>query len=161
MSSFFSLLKWKEFVIFGFFVICMPFLIYVNVHFVYILLFNNHVSLIINNYILIILYKKINSINLMKYPLITRLGNKESVKTVHLFISIITLIFVGILYVFGAIVYGVEGTNLYLIGLLLLNTCVYLIEANVVCLQFNRKSNVLFIIIPIIINLCFHYIFFV
>lgn len=156
-----SLLKLKDFIWFGVIIICLPFIYYSDINFIYILLGNHYVTLVINNYILLLLYKKMNLINTIKLSLITRIGYKKTREIVYSYINIIALIFIFILYIFFSLVYGIEGMNIYMLGLLLLNTFILLILCNIICLQFNHESNILYIVIPITVNLIVHYFIFV
>lgn len=163
MNKFFDLIKKYEFILLILLILIMPLLIKINgkVNFIYILLTSHYITLIINVCYFVILYKKIKVINGLKYYLITRWGIKNTKKTIHLFATICTLNFLLILYVFLLGIYGCEKTTGLLIGLLIINTILYLIEANFIFLQFNRKSNVIFVVIPIIINFIYHYVFFI
>lgn len=163
INKFFGLIKKYEYFVLLFLILMIPLLIKLNeeVNFVYILLTNNYITLIINVCYFTIMYKKIQIINSIRYYLVPRMGLKIAKKTIHIFASICTLIFLVILYSFLLAIYGCKNTNTLLIVLLILNTIFYLIEINFIFLQFNRKSNVLFIIIPIIINFVYHYMFFI
>lgn len=162
-NKFWGLIKKYEFILLMLLILIMPLLIKLNgkVNFIYIILTSHYITLIINVCYFVILYKKIQVINDLKYYLITRWGLKNAKRTIHLFATVCTLIFSLILYAFLLGVYGGENTTGLLIGLLIVNTILYLIEANFIFLQFNRKSNVLFVFIPIIINFIYHYIFFI
>jgi len=162
-NKLFGLIKKYEFFILMFLILIMPLLIKLNekVNFIYILLTSNYITLIINVCYFVIMYKKIQIINCLKYYIISRMGLKTARKSIHLFASICTLIFSLTLYNFLLSIYGCNNTNIFLIVLLIINTILYLIETNFIFLQFNRKSNVLFVVIPIIINFVYHYVFFI
>ena len=163
INKLFGLIKKYEYFVLVFLILMMPLLIKLNgeVNFIYILLTSNYITLIINVCYFVIMYKKIQVINCLRYYLIPRVGLKTAKKAIHLFATICTLIFTVILYSFLLALYGCNNTNILLIVLLIFNTILYLIETNFIFLQFNRKSNVLFIIIPIIINFVYHYVFFI
>lgn len=163
INKFLGLIKKYEFVVLMFLILIIPLLIRINekVNFIYILLTSNYITLIINVCYFVILYKKIQIINCLKYYIIARWGLKTAKKTIHLFATICTLFFLLILYIFLLGIYGCESSNILLIELLIINTILYLIEANFIFLQFNRKPNILFVVIPIIINFTYHYIFFI
>ena len=163
INKLFQLIKKYECVLFLFLLVLFPFLsrIKEDVQFIHIVLTSNYITLIINVYFLMMIYKKIKVINGLRYHLITRLGLKKVKTLLHVFVSLCTIIFCLILYLFLFAVYGCKDTNLVLIGLLIGNTIVYLIEANFVFLQFHKKTNILYIIIPMMINFAYHYILFI
>ncbi len=162
-NKFFKLFKKSDYLIIAFLLLIIPFLIRLNekVNFIYIILTSNYITLIVNTFYFVIMYKKIQIINCLKYYIISKIGLRTTKKMIHLFASICTLIFISTLYIFLLGVYGCSNLNLNLIILLIINTIMYLIETHFIFLQFNRKSNILFIIIPIIINIIYHYTFFV
>lgn len=163
INKFFGLIKKYEYFILVILITVMPLLVKLDgkVNFIYILLTSNYITLIINVCYFVIMYKKIQIINCMRYYLISRIGLRTTKKNIHLFASICTLIFLVVFYSFLLGIYGCNNTNPLLIVLLIIHTILYLIETNFIFLQFNRKSNVLFIMIPIIINFVYHYVFFV
>ena len=163
INKFWAIIKKYEYLILMFLILIMPLLIRLNedVNFIYILLTSHYITLIINVCYFVIMYKKIQVINCLRYYLISRVGLKTAKTAIHLFATMYTLIFTVILYSFLLAIYGCNNTNMLLIVLLIFNTILYLIETNFIFLQFNRKSNVLFIIIPIIINFVYHYVFFI
>ena len=71
-----------------------------------------------------------------------------------------TLLFLAILYGFLFLVYGISQMSINLLLMLVIYTFLYLFEISIIYLQFNRKSNILCIALPIIINLICHYMFF-
>ena len=100
INKLFLLIKRYEYVLLGFLIYILPLLIKLDgeVNFIYILLTNNYITLIINICYFIIMYKKIQIINVMRYYLIPRMGLKLVKKTIHLFASICTMLFLFILY---------------------------------------------------------------
>ena len=162
INKLFLLIKRYEYVLLGFLICIIPLLIKLDgeVNFIYILLTNNYITLIINICYFIIMYKKIQIINAMRYYLIPRMGLKLVKKTIHIFASICTMLFLFVLYGYLYAIYGSKGMNISLFVMLILNTIVYLVETNFIFLQFNKKSNIVFIIIPMILNFIYHYMFF-
>lgn len=71
-----------------------------------------------------------------------------------------TLLFLAILYSFLFLVYGISQMSIKLLLMLVIYTFLFLFEISIIYLQFNRKSNILYIALPIIINLAYHYMFF-
>lgn len=105
--------------------------------------------------------KKIQIINNLNVYIITRIGLKQSKKIIHLFVTMCTIIFLLVLYTFLLGIYGCQNTTIQLIGLLFIHTIFYVVEANFIFLQFHRKSNVVYVVIPIILNFIYQYVFFV
>ena len=131
-----------------------------RVNFIYILLTSNYITLILNITYLMIMYKKVMIINGINHTLITRMGYKNTQPTTYSFMIIITLSFLIILYGFLFLVYGISQMSINLLLMLVIYTFLYLFEISIIYLQFNRKSNILCIALPIIINLICHYMFF-
>ena len=131
-----------------------------RVNFIYILFTSNYITLILNIACLVLIYKKIMIINGINHTLITRMGYKNTQQTTYSFMIIITLSFLIILYGFLFLIYGISHMNIKLLLMLVIYTFLYLFEISIIYLQFNRKSNILYIALPIIINLTYHYMFF-
>lgn len=131
-----------------------------RVNFIYILLTSNYITLILNITYLVIMYKKVMIINGINHPLITRMGYENTQQTTYSFMIIITLSFLIILYGFLFLVYGISQMSIKLLLMLVIYTFLFLFEISIIYLQFNRKSNILYIALPIIINLAYHYMFF-
>lgn len=131
-----------------------------RVNFIYILLTSNYITLILNITYLVIMYKKVMIINGINHTLITCMGYKNTQQTTYSFMIIITLSFLIILYGFLFLVYGISQMSINLLLMLVIYTFLYLFEISIIYLQFNRKSNILCIALPIIINLICHYMFF-
>ncbi len=162
INNYYKLFKKSEILLLLFSYLIMPFLIQVNGHinFIYIVLTSNYITLIINTYYLVLIYKKTQSMNNLTHYLITRMGYKEALISIHSFGNSLTLFMTLGLYLFLFIVYGATHMSIDLLWLLVINTFIYFIETNIILLQFNRKPNIMFIVIPIIINLVYHYVFF-
>ncbi|WP_033161836.1 hypothetical protein [Sharpea azabuensis] len=122
-------------------------------------LYFNYPTLIINNIFLVILYKKMQVLNRMQYMLITRVGLKRSKLAVHGFVSLATFVLMMVLYGLLMLLYGTQEITAHLVMLFLIESVLYFLEANIIALQFHRQKQVSFVIIAIIINLGFHYIF--
>lgn len=131
-----------------------------RVNFIYIFFTSNYITLILNIACLVLIYKKIMIINGINHTLITRMGYKNTQQTTYSFMIIITLSFLIILYGFLFLIYGISHMNIKLLLMLVIYTFLYLFEISIIYLQFNRKSNILYIALPIIINLAYHYMFF-
>ena len=131
-----------------------------RVNFIYILFTSNYITLILNIACLVLIYKKIMIINGINHTLITRMGYKNTQQTTYSFMIIITLSFLIILYGILFLIYGISHMNIKLLLMLVIYTFLYLFEISIIYLQFNRKSNILYIALPIIINLAYHYMFF-
>lgn len=131
-----------------------------RVNFIYILLTSNYITLILNIACLVLMYKKIMIINGINHTLITRKGYKNTKHNIYAFMIMTTLLFLAILYGFLFFVYGLSHMSIKLLLMLVSYTFLYLFEISIIYLQFNRKSNILYIALPIIINLVYHYMFF-
>lgn len=131
-----------------------------RVNFIYILLTSNYITLILNIACLVWMYKKIMIINGINHTLITRKGYKNTKHNIYAFMIMTTLLFLVILYGFLFFVYGLSHMSIKLLLMLVSYTFLYLFEISIIYLQFNRKSNILYIALPIIINLVYHYMFF-
>ena len=131
-----------------------------RVNFIYILLTSNYITLILNIACLVLMYKKIMIINGINHTLITRKGYKNTKHNIYAFMIMTTLLFLAILYGFLFFVYGLSHMSIKLLLMLVSYTFLYLFDISIIYLQFNRKSNILYIALPIIINLVYHYMFF-
>lgn len=131
-----------------------------RVNFIYILLTSNYITLILNIACLVLMYKKIMIINGINHTLITRKGYMNTKQNIYAFMTMTTLLFLAILYSFLFLVYGISQMSIKLLLMLVIYTLIFLFEISIIYLQFNRKSNILYIALPIIINLICHYMFF-
>lgn len=131
-----------------------------SVNFIYILLTSNYITLILNIACLVLMYKKIMIINGINHTLITRKGYKNTKHNIYAFMIMTTLLFLAILYGFLFLIYGISQMSINLLLMLVIYTSLFLFEISIIYLQFNRKSNILYIALPIIINLICHYMFF-
>lgn len=131
-----------------------------RVNFIYILLTSNYITLILNIACLVLMYKKIMVINGINHTLITRKGYMNTKQNIYAFMIMTTLLFLAILYSFLFLVYGISQMSIKLLLMLVIYTLIFLFEISIIYLQFNRKSNILYIALPIIINLICHYMFF-
>lgn len=131
-----------------------------RVNFIYILLTSNYITLILNIACLVLMYKKIMIINGINHTLILRQGYKNTKQNIYAFMIMTTLLFLAILYGFLFLVYGISQMSIKLLLMLVIYTLIFLFEISIIYLQFNRKSNILYIALPIIINLICHYMFF-
>ena len=131
-----------------------------RVNFIYILLTSNYITLILNIACLVLMYKKIMVINGINHTLISRQGYKNTKHNIYAFMTMTTLLFLAILYGFLFLVYGISQMSIKLLLMLVIYTLIFLFEISIIYLQFNRKSNILYIALPIIINLICHYMFF-
>lgn len=131
-----------------------------RVNFIYILLTSNYITLILNIACLVLMYKKIMIINGINHTLITRKGYMNTKQNIYAFMIMTTLLFLTILYSFLFLVYGISQMSIKLLLMLVIYTFLFLFEISIIYLQFNRKSNILYIALPIIINLICHYMFF-
>lgn len=131
-----------------------------RVNFIYILLTSNYITLILNIACLVLMYKKIMVINGINHTLISRQGYKNTKQNIYAFMIMTTLLFLAILYSFLFLVYGISQMSIKLLLMLVIYTLIFLFEISIIYLQFNRKSNILYIALPIIIDLICHYMFF-
>lgn len=131
-----------------------------RVNFIYILLTSNYITLILNIACLVLMYKKIMIINGINHTLITRKGYMNTKQNIYAFMIMTTLLFLAILYSFLFLVYGISQMSIKLLLMLVIYTFLFLFEISIIYLQFNRKSNIFYIALPIIINLAYHYMFF-
>ena len=131
-----------------------------RVNFIYILLTSNYITLILNIACLVLMYKKIMIINGINHTLITRKGYMNTKQNNYAFMIMTTLLFLAILYSFLFLVYGISQMSIKLLLMLVIYTFLFLFEISIIYLQFNRKSNILYIALPIIINLAYHDMFF-
>lgn len=131
-----------------------------RVNFIYILLTSNYVTLILNITYLVIMYKKVMVINGINHTLILRQGYKNTKHNIYAFMIMTTLLFLAILYGFLFLVYGISQMSIKLLLMLVIYTLIFLFEISIIYLQFNRKSNIFYIALPIIVNLAYHYMFF-
>ena len=131
-----------------------------RVNFIYILLTSNYITLILNIACLVLMYKKIMIINGINHTLITRKGYKNTKHNIYAFMIMTTPLFLAILYGFLFFVYGLSHMSIKLLLMLVSYTFLYLFDISIIYLQFNRKSNILYIALPITINLVYHYMFF-
>lgn len=131
-----------------------------RVNFIYILLTSNYITLILNIACLVLMYKKIMVINGINHTLISRQGYKNTKQNIYAFMIMTTLLFLAILYSFLFLVYGISQMSIKLLLMLVIYTLIFLFGISIIYLQFNRKSNILYIALPIIINLICHYMFF-
>lgn len=162
MTPLLKLIKKQDTISLIFLILLIPVVTRLNgrVNFIYILLTSNYITLILNIACLVLMYKKIMIINGINHTLITRKGYKNTKHNIYAFMIMTTLLFLAILYGFLFLVYGISQMSINLLLMLVIYTSLFLFEISIIYLQFNRKSNILYIALPIIINLICHYMFF-
>lgn len=162
MTPLLKLIKKQDFITLIILIILIPVVTRLNkrVNFIYILLTSNYITLILNIACFVTMYKKVMIFNGINHTLIIRMGYKNTKRTIYVFMVIITLCFLIILYGFLFLVYGISQMSINLLLMLVIYTLLFLVEISIIYLQFNRKSNILYIALPIIINLVCHYMFF-
>lgn len=162
MTPLFKLIKKQDTILLIVLILLIPVVTRLDrrVNFIYILLTSNYITLILNIACLVLMYKKIMIINGINHTLITRKGYKNTKHNIYAFMIMTTLLFLAILYGFLFLVYGISQMDINLLLMLVIYTFLFLFEISIIYLQFNRKSNILYIALPIIINLICHYMFF-
>lgn len=162
MTPLLKLIKKQDFITLIILIILIPVVTRLNkrVNFIYILLTSNYITLILNIACFVTMYKKVMIFNGINHTLIIRMGYKNTKRTIYVFMVIITLCFLIILYTFLFLIYGLSHMSIKLLFMLVIYTLLFLVEISIIYLQFNRKSNILYIALPIIINLICHYMFF-
>lgn len=162
MTPLLKLIKKQDIIIIAILILLIPVVTRLNkkINFIYILLTSNYITLILNIACLVTMYKKVMIFNGINHTLITRMGYKNTKQIIYVFMVITTLCFLIILYSFLFLIYGFSHMSINLLIMLLIYTLLFLFEISIIYLQFNRKSNILYIALPIIINLAYHYMFF-
>ena len=162
MTPLLKLIKKQDFITLTILILLIPLVTRLNkrINFIYILLTSNYITLILNIACLVTMYKKVMIFNGIKHTLILRQGYKNTKQTIYFFMVIITLCFLIVLYSFLFLIYGISHMSINLLFMLVIYTLLFLFEISIIYLQFNRKSNILYITLPIIINLICHYTFF-
>ncbi|WP_270398224.1 hypothetical protein [Catenibacterium mitsuokai] len=162
MTPLIKLIKKQDYITLIILILLIPVVTRLNkrINFIHILLTSNYITLILNIAYLVIMYKKVMIFNGINNNLITRKGYKNTKQTIYVFMIMTTLLFLAILYGFLFFVYGLSHMSIKLLLMLVSYTFLYLFEISIIYLQFNRKSNILYIALPIIINLVYHYMFF-
>lgn len=127
-----------------------------QVDFVHIITTNHFIALFLNNTIFIICFYEIRRLKQVYYPLCVRL-KKHTNLYIHMKITTYTFIMLIIQYIFVASLFGLHHTPWHL---LFSHTCLLLLFANITGLQFHHKSNILYILAPISLNLIEHYFIF-
>lgn len=162
MTPILKLIKKQDYITLIILILLIPVVTRLNkrINFIHILLTSNYITLILNIAYLVIMYKKVMIFNGINNNLITRKGYKNTKQTIYVFMIMTTLLFLAILYGFLFFVYGLSQMSINLLLMLVSYTFLCLFEISIIYLQFNRKSNILYIALPIIINLVYHYMFF-
>ncbi|MDD6513278.1 hypothetical protein [Sharpea azabuensis] len=142
------------------YILMMLYLFFVHVphqvDFVYIITSNHFIALFLNNTILIICFYEIRKLKQIYYPLCVRL-KKHTNLYIHTRITSYALLMLGIQYIFVAALFGLHHTPWHL---LFAHTILLLLCVNIIGLQFQHKSNLLYIFLPISLNLIEHYLIF-
>lgn len=142
------------------YILMMLYLFFVHVphqvDFVYIITSNHFIALFLNNTILIICFYEIRRLKQIYYPLCVRL-KKHTNLYIHTRITSYTLLMLGIQYIFVAALFGLHHTPWHL---LFAHTILLFLCVNITGLQFHHKSNLLYILLPISLNLIEHYLIF-
>ena len=162
MTPLFKLIKKQDYITLIILILLIPAVTRLNkrINFIHILLTSNYITLILNIAYLVIMYKKVMIFNGLYSYLITRMGYKNTKQNIYVFMMMFTLLFLAIFYGFLFLIYGISQMSIKLLLILVFYTFLYLFEISIIYLQFNRKSNILYIALPIIINLICHYMFF-
>ena len=162
MAPLLKLIKKQDFITLIIMILLIPVVTRLNkkVNFIYILFTSNYITLILNIACLVTMYKEVMVFNGINHTLISRQGYKNTKQNIYVFMIMTTLLFLAILYGFLFLVYGISHMSIKLLFMLVIYTLLFLFEISIIYLQFNRKSNILYIALPIIINLVCHYMFF-
>lgn len=110
-----------------------------------------------NTYLFIFLYKLVSYLNVLDIYLFTRLNHKQTKRIVLSFIFMVIISILLISYIAGWLRYGVSSRSINLLNIFICLQVIYIISAYIIYLQFSRKKNFVFIILPIALNFIFHY----
>ena len=159
--KFLKLFTWKEALAFTGIILFIPVFLN-NMTFIEMIFYANYPTIIVNNFILILAYKKVGLLNNISNFIVLRRGKWVSKLIVYLYSIFIILSGTFILYIFSYILSKPMNFNeiQYLLRILPINIILLLIEALIIGTQFKNKKNILFIILPILINMGVHYIVF-
>lgn len=122
------------------------------------LIFAHFPTLILNNLYILLIYRRICFFNSLRYLIIPRIGKKLYFITNLIFSIFSFLFYYLVLTVFFCSVYIIRQEDMpLLIVFCILNFFLYLIFELLMLFQLNKEKSLVYVIIPIILNLYFHY----
>lgn len=125
------------------------------------LIYSHYLTMYLNILYLMLIYQQTDRINLLNDSIITRIGASKYYIYSYIQLIAIAIIYNAIIYIsyyffFGAIPQNaLELTFLFMI-LNVITTC---IENTIIYMQIGKKKRFIYLALPIIINLLFHFAF--
>lgn len=119
---------------------------------------SNYITLVLNQIYILVMFKRVKTINSVYDKIVCRIGTKEFFKKYILLIATNILLYFAVLY---TIVYVLVGLPMiYIIPFLIfliINFASFMIQ-ELICLIMIENNQNKYIWLPIIINLFFHYV---
>lgn len=125
------------------------------------LVYSHYLTIYMNNIYLLMMYQYASRCNTLSAYIMTRIGQKKFYQILYwIFISVSILytliIYISYYFFFGAIP---AETFLFTIYFMIINMIITAIESTLIYLQIGTKKNFLYLILPILINFLFHFIY--
>lgn len=162
MSRFyFNSFTLKDYILLLFPILVSAVFMYTTNNIIQSIVFNNYLYYAINNAYLVQSFTKINEMNRLGHLLIPRLGNKTFYLNTIISSCVIAIVFFIFQYVFMVLVYGgiPVGYEKYVLLFTVFYVLVFVIMQCIVCLQVGKKMNIIYLLLPIFLNLLFRYYF--
>lgn len=156
----------KSFVLKDYIILILPFLISPifmskSQNIIQSIVFSNYVCIGINNAFIIFSFIKINEMNSSMHLIIPRIGNTYFYKKTILSSCIMTFLFFVFQYIFMTICYGgvPVGYEKYVLLFSLYYSILFIVMQSILCMQIGKRMNLTYLLIPLFLNLVFHYYF--
>lgn len=160
IKSFYRLLSIKMIIVLILLLLCSPTLCGKNTY-TMCLVYSHYIPIYLNNIYLLTIYQFIYRLNTLSPYLITRIGENKFYIFSYIVILSISIIYTFIIYIsyyffFGSIpVDSMSVTVLFMV----LNLIVICIESTIIYMQLGHQRKFIYLALPILINLAFHFIF--
>lgn len=162
MSSFYlRIFSLKDFLLLFLPYVLMPIFLSGSSNLVQTIVFSNYICIVINISYLIFNYVKINELNRLIYLIVPRIGNSLFYKKVSLSSYSMTILFLLFQYGIMTVCYGgiPPAYEFYILRYTVFYFLLFLIMQSILCMQIAKKMNIVYFMLPVMLDLIFHYYF--
>lgn len=151
----------NEYLIIAIPILLAPFLMGTSGVYLDTIIFSHYITLVPNVIFIIFCYKQYSKINAMYTIIATRIGSFKAFFTTIIFSVTATLCYSAILYSYLAIFLKLPNVSDMKVTYLYIGTSIiiYLTEQFIMAFQIGKKKNLLYVLLPILLNFAFHYYF--
>lgn len=158
IKAFFKLIDKKLLILFIFALLASPVLCGKNT-FSYCLIYSHYPTIYLNNIFLLFIYQYTYHLQQLFYPLIIRIQQNTFYLSSYCMIISLCFIYNIIFYISYYLFFGLPTTNefAFVIGYMFIHMVISGLECSIVYLQLGQKKNFIYLAIPMIMNILFHF----